>query len=75
MSMFPILAGYNAETYAVVLIIEHDIFQEGVYCVFGSSLFPPICYAVYPNMARGAVPTVLCVVAALAHRDHLHLLY
>lgn len=29
----PILAGYSAETYAVVLIIQHGIFQEGVYSV------------------------------------------
>lgn len=29
----PILAGYNAETYAVVLIIQHGIVQEGVYSV------------------------------------------
>lgn len=29
----PILAGYNAGTYAVVLIIQHGIVQEGVYSV------------------------------------------
>lgn len=50
-----ILAGYSAGTCAVALIIEHAIVQEGVYFVFpGSSLFSPICYAVYPNMKRAA---------------------
>ena len=29
-------------------------------CVSGSSLFSPICYAVYPNMERGAFPGPAC---------------
>lgn len=33
----PILAGYNAGTYAVVLIIQHGIVQEGVYSVSTAS--------------------------------------
>lgn len=36
---FPILAGYNAGTYAVVLIIQHAIVQEGVYSVSPASAF------------------------------------
>ena len=49
----PILAGYNTRTNAVVLIIQYGIVQEGVYSVSSSSLFSPICYAVYPNMEHG----------------------
>lgn len=41
----PILAGYNAETCAVVLIIQHGIVQEGVYSV---SLAP----AFFSNLLR-----------------------
>lgn len=36
---FPILAGYNAGTYAVVLIIQHAIVQEGVYSISPASAF------------------------------------
>lgn len=39
MSMFPILTGYNAGTYAVVLIIQHGIVQEGVYSVSPAPAF------------------------------------
>lgn len=67
----PILAGYNAGIYAVVLIIQHGIVQEGVYSVFCCSLFSPICYAVYPNMEHG-VFQALHVADALTHRDCMH---
>lgn len=35
----PILTGYNAGTYAVVLIIQHGIVQEGVYSVSSAPAF------------------------------------
>ena len=40
-------------------------------CVFCSSLFSPICYAVYPNMERGAFQAPH-VADAPTHRDGLH---
>lgn len=68
----PILAGYNAETYAVVFNNTAWYCPGGsLLCVFCPSLFSPICHAVYPNMERGAFQA-LHVADAPTHRDDLH---
>lgn len=42
-------------------------------CVSGFCLFSPICYAVYPNMERGAFQA-FHVADAVTHGDYFHLL-
>lgn len=67
----PILAGYNAGTYAVVFNNTAWYCPGGsLLCVFCPSLFSPICHAVYPNMERGAFQA-LHVADAPTHRDDL----
>lgn len=58
MSTLPILAGYTARTYAVLLIIKHGIVQEGVYYVSPDVAFPSNLLRSLPK--HGACRSMLC---------------